>query len=111
MDAYSADARSDPAILALARKVSYVVDRDAPGRGQYKGWVIVHTRDGRQLECVEMHNRGSAQNPLSDDDVRGKFRENAARTLDAKGIAAVIAKGDILEREPAINALIGLCVC
>ena len=110
VDAYSDECRRDPAILALARKVSYVIDKDAPGHGQYKGWVIVHTQNGRQLECIEMHNRGSAENPLSADDVRGKFRENAARTLDAKGIAAIIAKVDGLEREPAISALVDLCV-
>jgi hypothetical protein len=57
-----------------------------------------------------MHNRGSAENPLSADDVRGKFRENAARTLDDKAIEAIIAKVAGLEREPAINRLVDLCV-
>lgn len=110
VDGYSEKCLRDPAILALARKVSYIIDRDAPGRGQYKGWVIVHTNDGRKLERVEMHNRGSAENPLSAADVQGKFRENAARTLDAKAIDAIIAKVDRLEREPAIGALVDLCV-
>jgi 2-methylcitrate dehydratase PrpD len=110
VDGYSAECLRDPAILALARKVTYVVDQDAPGRGQYKGWVIVHTTDGRKLERVEMHNRGSAENPLSADDVRAKFRENAARTLEAKAIEAIIAKVDGLEREPAIGKLVDLCV-
>jgi 2-methylcitrate dehydratase PrpD len=110
VDGYSEECLRDPAILALARKVHYVVDRDAPGRGQYKGWVIVHTTDGRQLECVEMHNRGSAENPLSADDVRAKFRENAARTLDASAIEAIIAGVDALDREAQIGRLVDLCI-
>jgi hypothetical protein len=83
------------------------IREDAPAN---KGWVIAHTTDGRKLERVEMHNRGSAGNPMCADDVRGKFRENAARTLDAKAIDAVIGIVDRLEREPAISAVIDLCI-
>jgi 2-methylcitrate dehydratase PrpD len=110
VDAYSEECLHDPAILALARKVSYVVDRDAPGRGQYKGWVIAYTTGGRTHERVEMHNRGSAQNPLSAGDVRAKFRENAVRTLDNAAIEAIIAKADSLERETDISALVDLSI-
>jgi len=110
VDGYSAESLRDPQILALARRVTYVIDKDAPGRGQYKGWVIVHTKDARKLERVEPYNRGSAENPLSVYDIRAKFRENAARTLDAKRIEAIIAKVDALERAPAIGTLVDLCV-
>jgi 2-methylcitrate dehydratase PrpD len=110
VDGYSAQSLRDPAILALARKVGYVVDKDAPGRGQYKGWVIVHTTDGRKLERVAMHNRGSAENPMSAAEVQGKFRENAARTLAPKAIEAIIAKTDNLEHAAKISKLIDLCV-
>ncbi len=41
--------------------------------------------------------------------MRGKFRENAARTLDTTAIDAIIAKVDRLDREPAIGTLIDLC--
>lgn len=110
VDGYSEECRRDPAILALARKIGYVIDKDAPGRGQYKGWVIAHTRDGRTLERIEPHNRGSAENPMSADDVRAKFRENAARTLDRAAIEAILAHVDRLEGEPAIRALVDRCV-
>ena len=88
----------------------FIERHDAPGRGQYKGWVIAYTTDGRTLERVEPHNRGSAENPLSADDVRAKFRENAARTLDARAIEAIIKKVDGLEREAEIGRLVDLCV-
>ena len=111
VDSYSNECLRDPVILALARKIIYVVDKEAPGRGQYKGWVIVHTKDGRKLERVEPYNRGSAENPMSADDVRAKFRENSARALDKTNIEAMISKVDRLEKEPAIGALVDLCVC
>jgi 2-methylcitrate dehydratase PrpD len=110
VDAYSDECLRDPAILELARKVSYVVDRDAPGRGQYKGWVIVYTLDGRTLERVEMHNRGSAENPLTAADLRQKFSENAARTLGAQAIDALAAKIDTLELEADISGLVDLAI-
>lgn len=110
VDAYSNEALQNPAILALARKVSYVVDEDAPGRGQYKGWVIAHTKDGRKFERIEPYNRGSAENPMAADDVRAKFRENAARTLGAQTLDAIIAAADRLERAPQISSLVDLTI-
>jgi 2-methylcitrate dehydratase PrpD len=110
VDGYSEESLRDPHILALARKVGYVVDKDAPGRGQYKGWVIVHTVGDRKLERVEPYNRGSAENPMSVDDICAKFRENAARVLDAKNIDAIITKVERLEQEATIAALIDFCV-
>lgn len=110
VDAYSTEALRDPAILALARKVSYVVDNDAPGRGQYKGWVIAHTKDGRKLERIEPHNRGSAENPMSADDVRAKFRENGARTLASRALDDIVSLCDRLEREARIASLIDRCI-
>ncbi len=64
-------------VRALAHKVEYEIDRTAKP-GQFKGWVIVDTLDGHRLERIEQHNRGSAERPLSEDEVRRKFRDNAA---------------------------------
>lgn len=110
VDGYGDDCLHDPRILALARRISYIVDREAPKRGQYKGWVIAHTKDGHKLERIEPYNRGSAENPLSAGDVRAKFRENAMRTLDAASADAIAAKVEQLDHLPAIGALIDLCV-
>jgi hypothetical protein len=70
--------------------------------------VIARTKDGRKLERVEPHNRGSAENPFSANDVRGKFRENAARTLTAGAIDAIVEKVGRLENGPAVGALVDL---
>jgi 2-methylcitrate dehydratase PrpD len=110
VDGYSAASLRNPDILALARKITYRIDPDAPGRDEYKGWVIVHLKDGRILEHIEPHNRGSAQNPMSADDVRAKFRENAARMLPPGPIGAIVQRVSTLEQAQSVHTLLELCV-
>lgn len=79
--AYSDEARRDPEILALARRVTYHVDPSFPPPGQFKGAVRITLTDGRVLDVVEEYNRGSAQNPMTDAELRAKFDDNAAAVL------------------------------
>jgi len=81
--AYGDQSRRDPEILALARKVRYHVDPDYPGPGRFKGAVTVTLKDGRQLTEVEEHNRGSAENPMTYQELRSKFDDNASAFLSA----------------------------
>ena len=84
-DAYAETSRRDPTILALADRVDFVVDATLPGPERFKGIVIVELQDGTRLEEVEDYNRGSLQNPMTTDEIVGKFRENVAGVLpDAK---------------------------
>ncbi|MEQ1758777.1 MAG: MmgE/PrpD family protein [Vicinamibacterales bacterium] len=82
-DAYRAQARNDPAILALARRVSYHRDPRFDGLTHFPGEVTITLRDGRVLTEVEPYNRGSAQNPMSDAELRAKFNDNAGALLSA----------------------------
>jgi len=78
-------------ILHLAHKITYVVDPDAPGSWQYKGWVVVETTDGKSLERIEGYNRGSADNPMSVTDLAAKFQDNCALCLPNKVDAIIDA--------------------
>lgn len=93
--------RGDPAtrneIRALAQKIEHEVDPSAKP-GQFKGWVIVETNDGRVLERVDPYNRGSAERPLHDFDILKKFRDNAGARFDEARIADI---------EKAVQALSG----
>jgi 2-methylcitrate dehydratase PrpD len=80
--AYSEQSLHDPEILGLARRVRYHVDATFPGPGRFKGAVTVALKDGRVLAEVEEYNRGSAENPMSDAELRAKFDENAEGLLD-----------------------------
>ena len=81
--AYGDANRTDPEILALARRVTYKVDPTFPPPGQFKGAVRMTLADGRVFDVVEEYNRGSAENPMTADELRGKFDDNAGSVLDA----------------------------
>ncbi len=105
--------RGDPEIRAqvraLAAKVEYEVDQTAKP-GQFKGWVIVETRDGRRLERVEPHNRGSAERPLSEADIRKKFRDNAAGLFSLARMETIEAEVASLAGPGAVRRLAAACV-
>jgi len=81
--AYSEDSLRDRNILALARRVRYRADSSFPGPGRFKGAVTVTLKDGTTLTEVEDYNRGSAENPMTEAELRAKFDENADGMLDA----------------------------
>jgi len=49
----------------------------------FKGAVTVTLKDGTTLTEVEDYNRGSAENPMTEAELRAKFDENADGMLDA----------------------------
>jgi 2-methylcitrate dehydratase PrpD len=64
-----------PAILDLARKVEVVVDPEINSQFPAKtiARVTMHTARGQFQTTVE-YPRGNSENPLSDDDLKAKFR-------------------------------------
>jgi 2-methylcitrate dehydratase PrpD len=81
--AYAEDSLRHSGILSLARRVHYRPDPAFGGHGYFTGAVEVTLKDGRTFRDVEEFNRGSAENPMSDADLRAKFDENARGFLAA----------------------------
>jgi len=77
LGAYSDDAIADPPVLDLARRVRYETKEYPTYPAAFPGGVRIRLRDGRVLEAELPHQRGGPENPLSADEVRAKFRENA----------------------------------
>ena len=67
----------DPAILALAGKVRYVVDPNNPYPKAYTGHIRMTLKDGTVIEERQPHIRGGAHEPLSREEIEEKFRRNA----------------------------------
>ena len=98
-NAYARESLANPDILALARKVQYHVDPTYPGPGRFKGAVKIVLNDGRSLEEVEEYNRGSAENPMTYEEIRAKFDENASGLLSGDSrarLAEEIQRLDLL---------------
>lgn len=109
-NAYRETSLRNPEILALARRVHYSVDPAFPGPGRFKGVVRIALADGRTVEEVEEYNRGSAQNPMTEAELRAKFDDNAGgflSTAERDQLADAIAG---LDRLPDAAVLVGLAV-
>jgi 2-methylcitrate dehydratase PrpD len=106
--AYSAESRNNPEILALARRVQYRVDPDYPGPGRFKGAAKIVLKDGRTFEEVEEYNRGSAENPMSYEELRAKFDDNASGFLSAEQRQLLVQQISQLDTLPSSNLLINI---
>lgn len=89
--AYAEASLTDAEILALADRVDYRPDPTFPGPERYKGSVTLVLADGTRYEETEEANRGCADNPLSEDEILAKFRDNAGVVLDARAIDRLAA--------------------
>lgn len=84
LDQYTADALTRTEVRELARRVHLklepsVADGDEP-------YIDVELNDGRVLTGRVLIARGESENPLSEDELRAKFRTAAAATLNAAHI-------------------------
>ncbi|MGP0075495.1 MAG: MmgE/PrpD family protein [Bryobacteraceae bacterium] len=107
--AYSTESRANPEILALARRVHYHVDPDYPGPGRFKGAVKVVLKDAREFEEIEEYNRGSAENPMTFEELRAKFDENSSGFLSAEQRQRLLQQIDQMNTLHDAKLLINLC--
>jgi 2-methylcitrate dehydratase PrpD len=92
LDSFTDAAVKDPAVIAVAEKVRYVIDPDNPYPNNFTGHIRAELRDGRVLEERQPHIRGGAHEPLSRSDIEQKFTLNARHGgWDDAHIAAALA--------------------
>jgi 2-methylcitrate dehydratase PrpD len=101
---YAPDAIRDERVLDLARRVRYEV-KDYPSYpAAFPGGVRITTRDGRTFEADLEHQRGGPENPMTPDEVREKYRENASLALDETTAAALEEAMLALEEQNDLRA-------
>jgi 2-methylcitrate dehydratase PrpD len=83
---YTDEAIRDPRVLELGRKVRYETKEYATYPAAFPGGVRVVLTDGRVLEADFPHQRGGPDNPMTDEEVRAKFRENASLALSSAAV-------------------------
>jgi 2-methylcitrate dehydratase PrpD len=82
---------SDPDLLALAAKVSYIIDPNNPYPNQFTGHLKVTLKDGTVLEHRQQFFKGGAEHPMSDADLQYKFFANCAHGGMGREDAAQLA--------------------
>ena len=101
---FTDEAINDPEVLDVARKVRYET-RDYPTYPQaFPGGVRVTLVSGEMLESDFPYQQGGPENPLSADEVRTKFRENAALVLPNSAVDALEDAILTLERQADLTA-------
>jgi 2-methylcitrate dehydratase PrpD len=66
---------ADSALSAFRAKVTAALDESLP-RGAAR--VTVRLADGREVDATVTAPRGSLENPLADQEIEAKYRDNAA---------------------------------
>jgi 2-methylcitrate dehydratase PrpD len=93
----------DPRVREVADKVSYVIDPDNEYPRNFTGHIRARLKDGTVREVRRGHMRGGQHEPLTDEDIRQKFLDNArfggwseerARTV-AKAIDRIVQGGAV----------------
>lgn len=91
LDDFTDALAQDPARRALMARITVTGDPDCDAIYplHFPAVLTVTTTDGRVLEERVLVNRGSPDDPLSDDELATKFRDNAGRWLDAEATTRV----------------------
>ncbi|MEM8983972.1 MAG: MmgE/PrpD family protein [Pseudomonadota bacterium] len=105
LDELADDALNDPAILALADRMTFRHDDESRYPEYYSGGVIVTTRDGRTLEHREPVNRGADSRRLTATDVRKKFMANTDGHLSATAATELWDAIQSLDNAADLNAV------
>jgi 2-methylcitrate dehydratase PrpD len=110
VEAFSQANIHDPIILALTDKIMHQVDPTASDPSRFKGWVQVETTDGRKLERIVTDNWGSESNPMTPEQVRNKFRDNAQLVLNDSTVDTLIEQVDNFEAIKDVSQLVAHCI-
>jgi len=97
LDVYT-DARvNDPAVREMARKVRMTADPQMRYVEAMPADLTMVMKGGRELRLRVDAPKGRPSNPMSWDDITGKFRRLAAPTLDTARAREVVARVEALE--------------
>jgi aconitate decarboxylase len=111
IDQYAEARLADPDILALIPRISIVHDPDLDLGGASKRHAVgieAVQSDGTVLTTFTEQRRGSAEHPLSIDEVEQKFRRLARDVLSTRSSDAVIEMVGGLESKPDLGDLVSL---
>jgi 2-methylcitrate dehydratase PrpD len=103
VQSYSDEAIADPRVLELARKVRYEVRDYDSYPAAFPGGVRITTAAGETLEADFPYQRGSPENPMTAEEVREKFEQNASLALDDAAVAALEAAVLALEEHDDVG--------
>jgi 2-methylcitrate dehydratase PrpD len=112
MEQFREDKIMDPKIREFMKKITL---EPAPEFHQkYPGTLAAHveiqTKDGRRFKDESIYPKGHPQNPMTDDEIKEKFRSLSLHTLDREQTERIIEKVYDLENMKKTKELIDLLI-
>ncbi len=108
---YKQSRLNDPAIFDFISRVSAFVDPEIEKMGapyRHAARVRVTARDGRVIEKLLHHRRGSPENPLKPEDIEYKFRHVVSGCVAKADIDQMVKLAASLDKMSDVSALIAL---
>ncbi|HXV83575.1 MAG TPA: MmgE/PrpD family protein [Candidatus Binatia bacterium] len=107
IDTFTDAKANEPLVQNALSKVKVIVDETIPEPGPYCP-VSVELKDGIRFTHTARIPKGHPENPLTEEEVLDKFRNNAKPVLSPQKTEAVIVKMRNLETVPNVKELVEL---
>jgi 2-methylcitrate dehydratase PrpD len=98
----------NPKVMELAHKVHFYAVPEMKGERKYACSMRITLTRGRILEGNLNYAKGSYQNPLTTEELRGKFRKLASTVLPTETIEKVIGRVENMEQMKDLAQLVSL---
>jgi 2-methylcitrate dehydratase PrpD len=105
LEEFTAESIQQPDLLELAKKVNYELDPSLDYPRHFTGHVKIFFKDGRVIEEIQPHARGSMEAPIPPEEIQSKFRHNARLVLPSAKINGILEFLGRLENEPNVAVL------
>jgi 2-methylcitrate dehydratase PrpD len=110
VDDFTDESIRDARILALAAKTICHADASVDYPRVFPGRLAITFAGGRTEQWSEPINRGSSERPLTDEEVREKFRRNASRALATEQVERLIEAVESVEEPEGPRNVAAACV-
>ena len=111
VDQFDEERMEDPETLELIKKIDFVHDPDIDALGLAKRHTVVvkaRTTDGKEMEATREQRTGSAQFPLTNDDLESKFRRTAGVVISEEAAGRVVELSNTVETVESAEELCNL---
>ena len=98
---------NQPEVQAALSQVKVIVDESIPEPGPYCP-VSVELKDGRRFSYTAKIAKGDPRNPMTEDEVLGKFRSNAMTVISRDAAEQLLTGVMQLETIADVKAIVGL---
>ena len=94
------------AVVELIDKIKCVEDEMVKEPGHFPGWVKITLNDGAVYHKEQKYERGAAENPIDEQDIIAKYKENALINLPQEKVARLLDQVFKLDKLSHIRELL-----